>query len=113
MARRLTKIRMVFAVAAVLATMVSGATPAAFAQEVAEEIAVTGVVSDQGTKADGTPVYGITDESTLGEKQNQKEGYLIEGDYSAYVGQRITVHGVLEGGHAERVLNVSRIEWPQ
>lgn len=108
---RLTK--MVFAVVAVAATMVSGATTAAFAQEVAEEIAVTGVVSYQDTKADGTPVYGITDESTLGGERNQKAGYLMEGDYSAYVGQRITVHGVPEGGHAERVLDVTRIEWPQ
>lgn len=113
MTRRLTKMKMVFAVVAVAATMVSGATTAAFAQEVAEEIAVTGVVSYQDTKADGTPVYGITDESTLGGERNQKAGYLMEGDYSAYVGQRITVHGVLEGGHAERVLDVTRIEWPQ
>ena len=110
---RLTKMKMVFAVVAVAATMVSGATTAALAQEVAEEIAVTGVVSYQDTKADGTPVYGITDESTLGGERDQKAGYLMEGDYSAYVGQRITVHGVPEGGHAERVLDVTRIEWPQ
>ena len=110
---RLTKMKMVFAVVAVAAAMASGATTAAFAQEVAEEIVVTGVVSYQDTKADGTPVYGITDESTLGGERNQKAGYLMEGDYSAYVGQRITVHGVLEGGHAERVLDVTRIEWPQ
>ena len=105
--------KMVFAVVAVAAAMVSGATTAALAQEVAEEIAVTGVVSYQDTKADGTPVYGITDESTLGGERDQKAGYLMEGDYSAYVGQRITVHGVPEGGHAERVLDVTRIEWPQ
>jgi hypothetical protein len=37
----------------------------------------------------------------------------MEGDYSAYVDQRIIVHGVPEGGHAERVLDVTRIEWPQ
>ncbi len=110
---RLTKMKMVFAVVAVAATMVSGATTAAFAQEVAEEIAVTGLVTYQDTKADGTPVYGITDESTLGGERNQKAGYLMEGDYSAYVGQRITVHGVPEGGHAERVLDVTRIEGPQ
>jgi hypothetical protein len=109
--QRLTKTML--AVVAMLATMVSGAIPAAFAQEVAEEIAVTGVVSYQGTKADGTPVYGITDETTLGEERNQKEGYLMEGDYTAYVGERITVYGVREAGHAERVLDVSRIEWPQ
>ena len=34
----------------------------------------------------------------------------MEGDYSAYVGKRITVHGMLESGHAERVLDVSWIE---
>jgi hypothetical protein len=103
----------VFAMVAVAATMVSGATTAAIAQKVAEEIAVTGVVSYQGAKADGTPVYGITDESTLGGERNQKAGYLMEGDYSTYVGQRITVHGVIKGDHAERVLDVTRIEWPQ
>jgi hypothetical protein len=105
--------KMLFAVVAVVATMVPGATTAAFAQEVAEEIAVTGVVTYQGAKADGTPVYGITDESTLGGERNQKAGYLMEGDYSAYVGQRITVHGVPEGDHAERVLDVTRIQGPQ
>lgn len=105
-----TKMKMMLAVVAVLATMVSGAIPAAFAQEVEGEIAVTGVVSYQGTKADGTPVYGITEESTLGDERYQKEGYLMEGDYSAYVGKRITVHGVRESGHAERVLDVTRIE---
>ena len=112
MTRQSTKMKMMLAMVAVLATMVSGAIPAAFAQEVAEEIAVTGVVSDQGIKADGTPVYGITDETTLGKEWYQKKGYLMEGDYSAYVGKRITVHGVLEDGHAERVLDVTRIAWP-
>ena len=113
MTRRSTKMKMLFAVVAVVATMVPGATTAAFAQEVAEEIAVTGVVTYQGAKADGTPVYGITDESTLGGERNQKAGYLMEGDYSAYVGQRITVHGVPKGDHAERVLDVTRIQGPQ
>ena len=113
MTRRSTKMKMLFAVVAVVATMVSGATTVAFAQEEAEEIAVTGVVTYQGAKADGTPVYGITDESTLGGERNQKAGYLMEGDYSAYVGQRITVHGVPEGDHAERVLDVTRIQGPQ
>lgn len=112
MTRRLAKMKTMLAVVVVLATMMLGAIPAAFAQEAAGEIAVTGVVSYQGTKADGTPVYGIMDESTLGEGRNQK-GYLMEGDYSAYVGERITVHGVREGDHAERVLDVTRIEWPQ
>lgn len=101
--------KIMLAVIAVLAMMVAGAVPA-FAQEGAEEITVTGVVSAEGTKADGTPVYGITDESTLGKEWYQEEGYLMEGDYSAYVGKRITVHGILESGHAERVLDVTRIE---
>lgn len=110
MIQQLTKMKMMLAAVAMLATMVSGAIPAAFAQEVAEEIAVTGVVSYQGTKANGTPIYGITDESTLNEERYQKKGYLMEGDYSAYLGKRITVRGVLEGNHAERVLDVTRIE---
>ena len=112
MTQPLTKMKMMLAAVAMLAAMMSGAIPAAFAQGVAGEIAVTGVVSYQGTKADGTPVYGITEESTHGEERYQKEGYLMEGDYSAYVGERLTVHGVLQSGHAERVLNVTRIEWP-
>jgi hypothetical protein len=100
---------MMLAVVAVLAMMVAGAVPAAFAQEVAEEIAVTGVVSEEGMKADGTPLYGITDETTLGNEGYQQVGYLMEGDYSAYVGKRITVHGMLET-YPERVLDVSWIE---
>ncbi len=107
MTRQLAKTKMMLAAVAILATMMLGTIPAAFAQEAAEEISVTGVVSYQGTKADGTPIYGITDDSTLGA---HNAGYLLEGDYSAYVGQRITMHGVPEGGHAERVLNVTRIE---
>jgi len=110
MTQQLAKLKIMLAVVAVVATMVTSAIPAAFAQEVEREIAVTGVVSYQGTKADGTPIYGITDESTLGDARYQKEGYLMEGDYSAYVGKRITVHGVRESGHAERVLDVTRIE---
>jgi len=89
--------------------MVAGVAPAAFAQEVAEEIAVTGVVSEEGMKADGTPLYGITDETTLGNEWYQQVGYLMEGDYRAYVGKRITVHGILET-YPERVLDVSWIE---
>jgi hypothetical protein len=104
------KMKLMLVVVAVLAVMVAGAVPVALAQEGAEEITVTGVVSDEGTKADGTPVYGITDESTLGKEWYQEEGYLMEGDYSAYVGKRITVHGMRESGHAERVLDVTRIE---
>ena len=106
MTRRLAKTKTMLAAVAMLATMLLGAIPAAFAQEAAEEIAVTGVVSYQGIKNDGIPMYGIMDASTLGD---HNEGYLLEGDYSAYVGKRITVYGVPEGGHAERVLDVTRI----
>ena len=106
MARRLAKSKTMLAAVAMLVTMMLGTIPAAFAQEAAEEIAVTGVVSYQGTKDDGKPIYGITDDSTLGD---HKEGYLLEGDHSAYVGKRITIYGVPEGGHAERVLDVTRI----
>ena len=109
MNQQLTKMKIMLAVVGMLAMMVAAVGPA-FAQEEAEEITVTGVVSDEGTKADGTPVYGITDETTLGKGWHQKKGYLIEGDYSAYVGKRITVHGLPESGHAERVLDVSWIE---
>jgi hypothetical protein len=77
---------------------------------IAEEIAVTGVVSYEGTKADGTPLYGIKDETTLGREWSQHVGYLMEGDYSAYVGKRITVHGFLRSGYVERVLDVTWIE---
>jgi hypothetical protein len=107
--QQLTKMKIVLAVVGLVAVMVAGAVPA-FAQEGAEEITVTGVVSDEGRKADGTPVYGITDETTLGKEWHQKTGYLMEGDYSAYVGKRVTVHGLPESGHAERILDVTWIE---
>ena len=102
---------------AMLTLLVANALPintsAALAQEnLAQEIVVTGVVSYEGTKADGTLIYGITDESTLGKEWYQQKGYLMEGDYSAYVGKRITVHGVLKPGYAERVLEVTWIEEP-
>ena len=95
------QMKIVLAVVAMLALMVASSVPTFAQEEVAGEIAVTGVVSYQGAKADGTPVYGIAD---------GKKGYLIEGDYSAYVGKRLTVHGVPESGHAERVLDVTWIE---
>src|SRR5215211_2872940 len=92
----------------VIMLVVMGAAVPAFAK--GAEIVVTGVVSAEGTKADGTPIYGITDETTLGKEGHQKKGYLMAGDYSAYVCKRIIVHGVHESGHAERVLEVTRIE---
>ncbi len=110
MSQQLVKTKIMLAVVGMLAVMVVAGTVPAFAQKGAEEITVTGVVSDEGTKADGTPLYGITDESTLGKEWYQEEGYLMEGDYSAYVGKRITVYGIRESGHAERVLDVTRIE---
>jgi hypothetical protein len=108
--QQLTKTKIMLTLISMLAVIVAGAVPAAFAQERAEEITITGVVSDEGTKADGTPLYGITDETTLGKEWNQQKGYLMEGDYSAYVDKRVTVHGTLESGHAERILDVTWIE---
>jgi hypothetical protein len=98
----MTKMKMMLAVMAMLMVMVAGAAPAAFA--LGEEIAVTGVVSDQGTKADGTQVYGIKDES-----KSPLTGYMLEGDYSAYVGQRVTMYGTPRQAGEVRVLDVTRI----
>jgi hypothetical protein len=98
---------MVVTVVTVLAMLMAGAVPA-FAK--AAEIAVTGVVTEEQDKADGTPVYGIKDESTLGKEWYQKKGYLLKGDYSAYLGQRVTVYGIPEIDAGHRVLDVSRIE---
>ncbi len=97
-------------VVTMLAVMVTGAAPAAFALEgaAAEEIAVTGVVKDAPDKADGTPTYGITDESSITGTAPPK-GYLLQGDYSAYVGQRITVYGIPRQDNEMRVLDVTRI----
>lgn len=104
-----TKMKITLALVVMVAVMVTGAVPA-LSREVAEETAVTGVVGAEGKKADGTPIYGIKDETTLGEDWYQREGYLMEGDFSAYVGKRVTVRGTLEPGYAERVLDVSSIE---
>ena len=96
---------------AVVVTMlvVMGAAVPAYAK--AAEIAVTGVVTDEQDKADGTPVYGITDEArSTSSKTSAQQGYLLVGDYSAYVGQRITVYGKPETDRGHRILDVSRIE---
>ena len=97
---------------AVMVTMlvVMGAAVPAFAK--AAEIALTGVVTDEQDKADGTPVYGITtDEAgSTSSRTAPQQGYLLEGDYSAYVGQRITVYGKPEVDRGHRILDVSRIE---
>jgi hypothetical protein len=90
--------------------VVMGAAVPAFAK--GAEIAVTGVITDEQDKADGTPVYGITDEarSTSSRTAPQQQGYLLKGDYSAYEGQRITVYGKPEIDRGHRILDVSRIE---
>src|SRR5215203_3202999 len=96
-------------VVAMLAVMVAGAAPAAFAQQgAAERIAVTGVVKDGPAKADGTPTYSITDESPITGTALPK-GYILEGDYSSYVGKRVTMYGTPFKPGEVRVLDVSRI----
>ena len=96
-------------VAVVTMLVVMGAAVPAFAK--AAEIAVTGVVTDEQDKADGTPVYGITDEArSTSSRTAPQQGYLLKGDYSAYVGQRITVYGKPEVDRGHRILDVSRIE---
>jgi hypothetical protein len=101
----MTKVKLILAAMAVLMA-VAGAAPVAFAQ--GEEIAVTGVIEDAPDKADGTPAYGITDESTVSGTA-PPIGYILEGDYSAYVGQRVTVYGVPSQSGEVRVLDVTRI----
>jgi hypothetical protein len=89
--------------------VVMGAAVPAFAK--AAEIAVTGVVTDEQDKVDGTAVYGITEEArSTSSRTSPQQGYLLEGDYSAYVGQRITVYGKPEVDRGHRILDVSRIE---
>ncbi len=104
------KMKLMLVVVGMLAAMVAAAAPAFADQGAAEEIAVTGVVKDVPDKADGTPLYGIPDESSIpGPTQPFGKGYLLEGDYSAYVGQRITVYGIPRLEHAMRILEVTRI----
>ncbi|MCA1738570.1 MAG: hypothetical protein LC740_07010 [Actinobacteria bacterium] len=102
--QQFTKMKMMLAVAAMLAVIVVGAAPVLAK---AAEISVTGVVEYVQDKADGTPVYGIEVESTS--SRALPIGYLLEGDYSAYVGQRIT-YGIPQTKGEARVLDVSRIE---
>jgi hypothetical protein len=100
----MTRTKMVLAVVAMLlVAMVAGAAPA-----LGQEIAVTGVIEDAPDKADGTPAYGITDESSVSGTA-PPIGYILEGDYSAYVGQRVTVYGVPRQAGEYRVLDVTRI----
>jgi hypothetical protein len=97
------------AVVVTMLVVVIGAAVPAFAK--GAEIAVTGVVADEQDKADGTPVYGIKDEAGSAlPKTSQQQAYLLEGDYSAYVGHRITVYGEPEIDAGHRILDVSRIE---
>jgi hypothetical protein len=105
MSQQPTKTQMMLAVVAILAVIAVGAAPA-LAQPA--EIPVTGVIEDEHDKADGTPVYGIKDKSTL--SRVAPKGYLLEGDYSAYVGKRVTVYGTPQTKAEVRVLDVSGIE---
>jgi hypothetical protein len=89
--------------------VVIGAAVPAFAK--GAEIVVTGVVTDEQDNADGTPVYGIKDEAgSTSSKTSPQQGYLLEGDYSAYIGKRITVYGKPETDAGHRTLDASRIE---
>jgi hypothetical protein len=70
------------------------------------------MLKDTPDKADGTPAYGITEESSVTGK-TPPIGYILEGDYGAYLGQRVTVYGTpRKESHAPsmRLLDVSRIE---
>ena len=100
------KTKMMLALVAILVAMVAGAVPA-FAQTT--EIAVTGVVEDEQDKMDGMPIYGIQDKSNL-PGMASPQGYLLEGNYSAYVGRRITVYGIPKTDAGHRILGVTRIE---
>ena len=104
------KMKLTLVVVAMLVAMVAAAAPAFAEQGAAEEIAVTGVVTDQPDKWDGTPAYGIKDESSIpGPTQPFGKSYILEGDYSAYVGQRITVYGIPRQDGIMRILDVTRI----
>jgi hypothetical protein len=107
------KINKLVLVVAILAVMVAGAAPAAFAQEGPAEIAVTGVLKDAPDKWDGTPTYGITDETTLPfiNGSTPAVGYLLEGDYSSYEGQRVTVYGIPGTDLGMRILDVAWVEF--
>ena len=101
--------KIMVAVVVTMLVVVVGAAVPAYAK--AAEIAVTGVVTDEQDKADGTLVYGITGEArSTSSRTAPQQGYLLEGDYSAYVGQRITVYGKPETDAGHRILDVSRIE---
>jgi hypothetical protein len=107
MMRRMISVVVLAALMAVL--VASSAVPAFAHQQAAQaEIAVTGVVKDAPDKAEGTPTYSITDESSITGMAPPK-GYLLQGGYSAYVGQRITVYGIPRQDHGMRVLDVTRI----
>jgi hypothetical protein len=104
------KINKLVLVVAILAVMVAGAAPAAFAQEGPAEIAVTGVLKDAPDKWDGTPTYGITDETTI-TGSTPPVGYLLEGGYSSYEGQRVIVYGTPAHDLGMRILDVAWVEF--
>ena len=109
---KVIKMKKMIVVLFMLAVMVAGFAPAALALE-GEEIAVTGVLKDAADKWDGTPTYGITDETTLPfiNGSTPPVGYLLEGDYSSYEGQRVTVYGTPGTDLGMRILDVAWIEF--
>jgi hypothetical protein len=107
--KKVIKMKKMLVVVVMLTVMVAGLAPAAVALE-GEEIAVTGVVTDQPDKADGTPTYGITDEITI-TGSTPPVGYLLEGDYSSYEGQRVTVYGTPGHDQEMRILDVAWVEF--
>ena len=88
---------------AMLALMLAMAVPA-MAQE---EVSVTGVLEEQGAKADGTTVYALVDEGS-------GEGYYGEAaageDLGNLVGERVTAYGTVRNDSGS-ILTASRIEF--
>ena len=74
-------------------------------QQPAEELSATGVLEEQGTRADGTTVHGVVDEAS-------GQGYVLQGDFdfAALVGQRVVAYGSYEAGGGAAILNVLSIE---
>jgi hypothetical protein len=65
----------------------------------------TGFLTYLQDKADGTPVYGITDETT-------GTHYLVAGDYSAYAGEEVILRGVVGHSDAGLTLDVTSVHRP-
>ena len=79
--------------------------PVGAQQQPAEELSVTGVLEEQEARADGTPAYGVVDETS-------GQGYVLQGDFdfAALVGQRVIAYGAYEAGGGAAILNVLSIE---